>query len=389
MLDKFKLIEREKTKFRLRRFKKPKKKRKTKVIKKYRISVDIGSKSIKLVEGMYDGKVVIIKNLATIATPKDSYSDGDIIDVEAIESAIETIINRTGIKSKEIIYTIESKSIISREVEFPSVDDKDIKQMMNYQVEECFPVNLDEYIVQSKVVEQVNTEEKKKSKLSVSILPKEMCEGYLNLTEVLSLKPIALDMNDNSIHKLLSENFISSGDEEYLQDKTISILDIGHNVTNIIIMESGIFRFSRLIEFGGKDISRNVEQSLGITKDEAEYIKINIGNIFVDNENMEIKSTTDYLNSVRKVIQNSLSELCIEVEKIFKYHISRSSSNKINELYIYGATSRMIGIDKFMEDTLNIPTYKIDTLENIKLVKKYRDTEIIQYANAIGAIMRM
>lgn len=369
--------------------KKSKRKRKAKIVKKDRISVDIGSKCIKVVEGMYDGKAVSIKNLATIPTPKDSYLDGDITDSEALEDAISTLINRSGMASKEIIYTMESKSIISREVEFPSVNDKDIQQMMDYQVEEYFPVNLDEYVMQSRVVDETDTEEKKESKLSVSILPKVMCEDYLDLTKSLSLKPIALDLNDNSIYKLLSECFIVTGNEKYLDKKTIAILDIGHNVTNIIIMDDGVFRFSRLIEIGGRDISRNIEQSLDIPGDEVERIKVNIGSVLGNSEDTEIEETSDQLKSIRDVMQESLSELCLEAERIFRYHTGRSSSSQVNEIYIYGATSRMIDIDKFIEDTLNIPTYKIDTLENVKLVKKHRGAEIMQYANAIGAIMRM
>lgn len=369
--------------------KKPKRKRRVKIVKKDRISVDIGSKFIKIVEGMYDGKAVSIKNLATTPTPKDSYLDGDITDIESLETAISTLIHRSGMTSKEVIYTTESKSVISREVEFPSVDDKDIKQMMDYQVEEYFPVNLDEYVMQSKLVEEIDTEERKESKLSVSILPKVMCEDYLALTRSLSLKPIALDLNDNSIYKLLSECFIVTDNEKYLDNKTLAILDIGHNVTNITIIDDGVFRFSRLIEVGGRDISRNIEQSLDIPGDEVERIKVNIGSVLGNNKDTETDEASNQLRSIRGVIQESLSELCLEAERIFRYHTGRSSSSQINEIYIYGASSRMIDIDKFIENTLNIPTYKIDTLENVKLAKQHRGAEIMQYANAIGAIMRM
>lgn len=356
--------------------------KKTRIVKRDRVSIDIGSKYIKIVEGMYDGKVVSIKNLATIPTPENSYLDGDITDFSALKTTLYSAINQTGMTSKEAIYTMESKSIISREVELPSVNEKDIKQMMGFQLEEYFPVNLDEYVMQSKVVEEIDTEDKKESKISVSILPKTMCEDYLNLTESLNLKPIALDMNDNSIYKLLSESFKINGKEEDLNNKTIATLDIGYNVTNIVIVENGIYRFSRLIEVSGKDINKDLEEKLNIPQDEVERIKVNIGSVLTDDSN-------EQLDSIKSVIQGSLSELCDEVERIFRYHTSRSTGKNIDGIYIYGATSRMIDIEKFIEGNLSIPTYKIDNLPNVRLSKKYRDAEIIQYANAIGAIMRM
>ena len=366
-----------------------KKRKKSKIIKRDRISIDIGSKYIKIVEGMYDGKVVSVKNLITVPTPENSYLDGDITDFAALRMALDDAIARAGIASKEVIYTMESKSIISREVELPSVIEKDIKQMMEYQVEEYFPVNLNEYVMQSKVVEEIDTDEKKESKISVSILPKVMCEEYLRLTDSLELKPIALDMNDNSIYKLLSESFNSTGNEEGLKNKTIATLDIGHNITNISVIEDGKFRFSRLIEVGGRDINRNIEQRLNIPEDEVERIKLNIGSILSEDVDPEEEQDNTQLESIKSVIQGSLSELCQEVERIFRYHTGRSSGNQINEIYIYGATSRMIDIEKYIENVLNIPTYKISNLDNVRLVKKYRDMDITQYANAIGAIIRM
>lgn len=366
-----------------------KKRKKAKIVKRDRISIDIGSKYIKIVEGMYDGKVVSVKNLITVPTPENSYLDGDITDFVALRSALGDAIGRSGMTSKEVIYTMESKSIISREVELPSVVEKDIKQMMEYQVEEYFPVNLDEYVMQSKVVEEIDTADKKESKISVSILPKAMCEEYLRLTDSLELKPIALDMNDNSIYKLLSESFNSTGNEDGLRDKTIATLDIGHNITNISIIEDGKFRFSRLIEVGGRDINRNIEQRLNIPEDEVERIKLNIGSVLSDNMNSQEGQENTQLDSIKSVIQGSLSDLCQEVERIFRYHTGRSSGNQINEIYIYGATSRMIDIEKYIEDVLHIPTYKISHLDNVRLVKKYRDVDITQYANAIGAIIRM
>ncbi len=369
--------------------KKTKKKAKAKIIKRDRVSIDIGSKNIKIVEGMYDGKVVSVKNLVTIPTPRDSYLDGDITDFVSLKNSLDAGISNAGISSKEVIYTMQSKSIISREVELPSIVDKDIKQMMAYQVEEYFPVNLSEYVMQSKVVEEIDTADKKESKISVSILPKVMCEDYLNLTETMGLKPIALDMNDNAIYKLLSESFRVTGNEDDLTNKTIATIDIGYNISNIVIIENGIFRFSRLIEVGGKDINRDIEQRLNIPQDEVERIKLNIGSILSDNADLNPGEESTQLDSIKAVIQGSISDLCEEVERIFRYHTGRSSGNRIDEIYIYGATSRMVDIEKYIERVLNIPTYKINQLKNVRLVKKYKDVEITQYANAIGAIMRM
>lgn len=359
------------------------KSRPTKTIKKNRVSIDIGSKSIKIVEGMYDGKFVNIKNIVIIPTPEKSYQDGNFTDFASLNNAINDALVDNNIDTKDIIYTIESQSIITREVKLPSVNEKDIKQMMEFQVEEYFPVNLEEYIMQSKVVDEVDTDTKKESTLSVSIVPKIMCEEYLKLTRSLMLKPVALDMNDNSIYKLLSESMKLGDEIEDLYNKTIAILDIGYDHTNVIIMEKGIFKFSRLVEGAGRVIDQRVADALEITEAEAEKMKLEMWSVLSDND------TEPEFEHMKQIIQNSLSELSGEIERIFRYNTGRTTGNQIHQIYIYGDTSKMIDIDKFLERTLNIPTIKLEQLNNIKMIKNTMDLDVMKYANAIGAIIRM
>ena len=360
-----------------------KKKTVTKVVKKNRVSIDIGSSSIKIVEGMYDGKFVNIKNIVIIPTPDNSYQDGNFTDFASLNNAINNALVDNNIDTKDIIYTIESQSIITREVKLPSVTEKDIKQMMQFQVEEYFPVNLEEYIMQSKIVDETNTNEKKESTLSVSIVPKIMCEEYLKLTRSLMLKPIALDMNDNSIYKLLSESMKLGEEIEDLYNKTIAILDIGYDHKNIVIMEKGIFKLRRLVEGGGGVIDQRIADALDITEAEAEKMKLEMWSVLSEND------TEPEFEEMKQIIQTSLSELSGEIERIFRYNTGRTAGHQIQQIYIYGGTSNMIDIDKYIETTFNIPTLKLNQLNNIKLNTKLEDANIMECANAIGAIIRM
>lgn len=358
-----------------------KKKKGIKVVKKNRVSIDVGSRSIKIVEAMYDGKFVNIKNMVIIPTPEKSYQDGEFTDFAAISNVINKALVDNNIDTKDIIYTMESKSIITREVTLPSVIEKDIKQMMQFQVEEYFPVNLSEYIMQSKIVDEIDTAEKKESTLSVSIVPKSICDEYLKLTRSLMLRPIALDMNDNSVYKLVSESMKLGEELEDLSDKSIAILDIGHEHTNIVIMEKGVFKFSRLVEGAGRVIDERIASALEIPETEAEQMKSNMASILSDSDSE--------VDNIKQIIQGALSELLAEIERIFRYNTGRTSGHQIEQIYIYGATSKMIDIDKYIERNFNISTLKLDRLNNIKLNAKLEDANIMDCANAIGAIIRM
>ncbi|AFS77802.1 Tfp pilus assembly protein, ATPase [Gottschalkia acidurici 9a] len=325
---------------------------KSKMVKRNKLSIDIGSKNIKIVEGMCDGEDITIKSLIMIPTPENCYCDGQITNLEVMIEVINDTLQKKNISTKGVIYTIESNSIISREIELPSIIEKDIKKMLEFQVEEYFPVNIEEYIIQSKIVEQIDNNELKKSILYVYALPKTICEGYMNLTKKLGLKPIALDMNDNSIYKFLIALSALNTEEHSIKDKTIAVLDIGYSNTNVSIIENAIFRFSRLVEFGEKELDLNIEAFFNVS------------------------------------LEDSLGKLYAGVERIFRYYTSRSSVNTIDYIYIYGAISEINGIDKYIENIFSIHTLKLNKLNNIILDKNHTDLDISLYGNAIGALIR-
>ena len=78
------------------------------------ISIDIGSKNIKLIEGSSDKKNINIIKAVSVDTPTSSMSEGNIIDYENIRNIIKQTIAKNGIKTKNVVFSINTTSLITR-----------------------------------------------------------------------------------------------------------------------------------------------------------------------------------------------------------------------------------------------------------------------------------
>lgn len=345
---------------------------------KSKLSIDIGAKNIKIVEGYFNGDLVILENMLEIPTPPNSYSDGQILDLDLLSNSIYTALNNENIKSTDVIYTISSNSILNRTIELPSIKDEDIKSMLEFEVEQHFPVELDDYVIQHQIVEKIETDPKK-SVILVSALPKLIIEQYLSLTKSIGLNPVILDMNASSISKLIYEEARKKGNLQDLKEKAVAILDIGFNETNIIILERGNLKFNRLIDFGSKEIDMGIANSFNLSLEEAEIKKLEIKELGIE-ENIS-------LDLMEEIIKSTLENLYIEIEKIFKFYTTRSTSNEIQAIYLYGSTSKTKGLKEYIEENFEMPTHDLNELEIVQ-DKTSGNTNVIQYANAIGALIR-
>lgn len=345
------------------------------------LAIDIGTRNIKLIVAKENMKNIILERAIEIATPKNSFYDGEIKDANTIKNSVEKAILDNKIKCKKTICTLQSTSIITREIILPFAKDKELKNMVLYQIEQYLPIMMDEYVIEYRILEELKEEEGKKLKLLVAAMPKKIAEGYFNLLKDMGLKPYALDINSNAISKAFNRE-LKINDENISLDKTVAVIDLGNTFTNITILENGIYKFSRIIEHGGRNIDLSIANSFDISIEEAEGKKIELGNL---NGVKEDQLSYRILN---ELIVSSVEDGVDNIRRIFKFYTSRSTGNKIDAIYLYGGSSNIEGIEEFYSKMFNIPTFVIKKTNMIKFSKEIDEEKIPCYINAISSILR-
>ena len=202
----------------------------------------------------------------------------------------------------------------------------------------------------------------------------------MDLGKNIGLTPYYLDNHPNTIHKLLTPRTMVNGSYS-LQDQTIAAIDLGHRFINITVINKGRFEFSRLLDNGGEDIDTDIAHLLDLSMGEAENKKKEVKNINYDTEQ---GPTAALIDIFRKTISNWLDD----IQKVFMYYTSRSTDNVIDSICIYGGSSNIEGISTYIQEFFNMPTFKINSLSNVKFNNSPEETPISNYINAIGAIIR-
>ena len=123
------------------------------------LSLDIGSYEIKAVEGKNTKNGIIVDNYFSIPTPEGAYMDGEILDKDLICYVLNEELKNRKIKTKNVHLTINSSTIITREVIIPKVDEEEIENILQYQIEEYIPMNPEDYIVQFKIIDTIYEED--------------------------------------------------------------------------------------------------------------------------------------------------------------------------------------------------------------------------------------
>ena len=343
------------------------------------VGIDIGSNSIKFVEGRVKAGKIHIYGMGKIPTPKDAVRDGAVEQVEAVSIAIRDYLRSRGIKTKDLAFASSSSTIISRELIVPYVEKKDeLKNLVEYEIQQFLFINLNNYEVQFMKIGDVVDNGIEKQKILAIIYPKNIIASYKELTTRMLLDPYALDLSNNAVRKVANlANFFNSD----LVDKesTNMFIDFGAKTTNISIVNRGKLDFIRILQIGGEEIDSFISTNKSISLEAAEKIKI-------DKMDIEQKVENDELtDGVIRIIDDWVSD----INRIIQFYANKGSGKQIDHIYLCGGTSKIKGLDKYIENRLRIPTANILTIDNLEFDKKLGVSTVEEYVNAIGALIRL
>lgn len=328
--------------------------------KKTTFSIEFRADEVRVVEGRYNKKNIIVNQCFTIPVPEGLYEDGVIKDMEKFSDILQIGLSKNNISRGEVYAVINSSNIIIREISIPKVEEKQIASILSYQLDEYLPVDPEGYVVQYIPLSIVNEDGVEKQNIMLVGVPKFMVETHFNLLQNLGLKPAALDYTGNAISKLIRFNDSING--VYDKDITIACVNLEQKSTALNIINNGLMSISRVLK---EEISQVVYETPFKTFNESYY---------EDDEDVAVVSG----------LRGNLAVILDRIDMVFRYYNSRETDNKIKLVLIYGNYPHNDGIEELMSSYFDIPCVKLISLDKIR---SYGDLAV--YANAIGALIRV
>lgn len=243
------------------------------------IGIDIGSSSIKVVQISRKNGHAVLETYGELALgPYTGKGVGESTNLST-EKIIEAVADV--LKEKEVNITTRScglaipfSSSLMAVIEMPLATKKQLEQMVPLEARKYVPVpisevNLDWYIIpkdkNSEPLPDNDTSVVGSQKLEVLIVA--LHNDTMNRYKTIVTKT-GLDASFFEIE--IFSTIRSILDEEIAP---VMIIDMGASTTKLYIVEKGILRSSHMIERGSHNITDELSKSLGISLEDAEYLK--------------------------------------------------------------------------------------------------------------------
>ena len=355
------------------------------------LSIELSNTTIRIVQMDYKTQNPRVYYHVVCNTPEASINDGYLINPDAVANAIRTALVSNRIKgTKNVIFTISSTKIVTREQQLPQMKPAQLDSMIQTNLSDYFPIDLDNYQVAYTVLGTID-EGKDAGKLRVSIMAAEnnLVESYKQLAASCGLVLVQVDNVANSVYQVLkSEN----------KSQCKMVLKIEENATSVLVIKNESLLLQINIGFGFLPAIREIMHQPAfhaVSEFDARNIAmkracirktLNEGTMITDNEDMPEPSEGQAMTNARQAVTDSLEDLIKGIQRVLNYYNSTNSSNPLDVAYVCGAGGSINGISHLLSNELGLKVTVLRKLENVDYSVLGDNADLYNYVASIGAI---
>jgi type IV pilus assembly protein PilM len=339
--------------------------------------LDISDLSVKVFQLEKNGRFDRVRSFGAKEMKSGFLDNGKIINREKIIEVIKEAIASAGprkINTKKVICSVPESKVFLRTISIPKISEEEAAEAVKWEIEASIPLSVEQVYYDWQFLNQENG---KQNVLTVAV-SKETVDELVSLMSECGLSVYGLEMESIATSRSLVAD---CGKEE-----VCLIVDLGGEKTSFIIVKNSIPYFTSSIPFSSSGITEALSSSLGISREEAERIKITQG-IERSLENDPI------LGAVFPLLEN----LAVEIEKTIDFYrsVSKCYTDKcsldINKIIVSGGGSNMKGLVPYFttrlgkEVVLGNPWINLNLGRNLPPISR---DDSARYATAVGLAMR-
>jgi type IV pilus assembly protein PilM len=312
--------------------------------KKSTIGLDVGSGLIKVAVIDHSrgepelARVVITPLLA------DAIVEGEVMDPGIVTDAIRMALEQSGLKSRDVVTAVGGRDVIIKKIQIERVKEQQARELMRWEAEQHVPFDMESVELDFQILDPDGSGQD----MSVLLVAakRELIESKMQLLSDAGVSASIVDVDAFALHNAFEVNHPDA------MRGVVGLINIGHEVTNINILDDGVPILTRDITVGTRRFREDLQRERGLGANEAEGL-------------LQGYDRSPHLDAV---IEGRGEEIAVGVERAAAFLASSSrSAALLKAVYLCGGGARVPGLAEALGRRLRLPVQLANPLANIRV----------------------
>jgi type IV pilus assembly protein PilM len=309
------------------------------------VGLDIGSGLIKLVAISHASGGPVLTKVAFTSVVNDAIVEGEIMDPAIVAEAIKGLMASSGIKTKKVVVAVGGRDVIIKKIAMDRMKEAEAREVIRWEAEQHVPFDMDNVELDFQILDP----EAEGLQMTVLLVAakRELVEHKLALLSDIGLEAGVIDVDAFALHNAFEINYPEA------MRGVVGLVNIGHETTNINILDDGVPVLTRDIPIGTRRFKEDLQRERGLSADEAEAV---------------LRGADAASEALDPLLESRGEELAVGIERAAAFLQSSSrSANGIGRIFTTGGGARIPRLNKVLSDRLRIPVQLANPIEKLQV----------------------
>src|SRR4051812_8018205 len=308
------------------------------------VGLDIGSGLIKVAVIDHSKRTPELVRVTVTPLLADAIVEGEVMDPGIVAEAIQTALAAAGVKATNVVTAVGGRDVIIKKIQIERVKEQQARELMRWEAEQHVPFDMESVELDFQILDP-DDDGVEMSVLLVAA-KRELIESKLRILTDAGLEPGMVDVDAFALHNAFEVNYPDA------MHGIVALVNIGHDVTNINILDDGVPILTRDITVGTRRFREDLQRERGISADEAQQL-------------LQGYDRSAHLDAV---LEGRGEEIAVGIERAAAFLASSSrSASQVRAIYTCGGGSRIPGLTDTLADRLRLSVQQANPLTNLHI----------------------
>ena len=312
--------------------------------KKSSVGLDVGSGIIKLVVIDHGGNEPQVTKVATTEVAADAIVEGEVMDPGIVAEAIRGLLSAAGVRQKQVVTAVGGRDVIVKKIQMDRMKEGDAREVIRWEAEQHVPFDMANVELDFQILDP-DAEGLQMNVLLVAA-KRELVESRVSLLSEAGLDPGVIDVDAFAIHNAFEINHPDA------MQGVVGLVNIGHEVTNVNILEDGVPTLTRDLSVGTRRFREDLQREKGLSAEDSEQV------IQGAQPNPDLQG----------YVEAHGEEIAVGVERAAAFLATASrSAGGLARVYTSGGGARIPGLNEVLGTRLRVPVEVANPLGGLRV----------------------
>jgi type IV pilus assembly protein PilM len=298
---------------------------------------------------------------------------GELRDIETLAQTLKELFAKHKLPKKGIRLGIANNRIGVRTFEIAGIDDpKQLANAIKFRAQETLPIPLEEAVLDWQLLSEWTDEETGQTvrRVLLVVAYRELVERYVLACKKAGITVAGIDLEAFAMLRALAEP--PAPDAAPATGAQV-VVNVGHDRSTFAVSDGRVCEFTRVLGWGGQNLSVAIARALDITPSEATPIKHVLSLVAQSTPPEGI--SPEALGAAREAVTRELQSFARELVSSLRFYQNQPGSLGIGQLVLTGGSAHLPGFADELHRLIGVPVTVGDPLNRVAIPKKFREPE--------------